>query len=220
MKDVVKYNDVELHRNDIMVLRHVDISVDSGEVVYLTGKVGSGKSTLLKSMYAEVPIASGDANVLGWNLDDIPYSEIPYLRREMGIIFQDFRLLSDRSVMDNLTFTLKATGWTDRYEITERAESVLRDMGMLNKGYKFPYELSGGEQQRVVIARALLNSPKLIIADEPTGNLDPATGSHIIKVLHAIAQAGTAVIIATHNMGLVNKFPGRILRFENHTVVE
>lgn len=220
MNEVVIYKNVQLHRNDIMVLRHVDFSVGSGEVVYLTGKVGSGKSTLLKSMYAEVPIASGDVNVLGWDLTTLPYREVPYLRREIGIIFQDFRLLSDRSVIDNLTFTLRATGWKDNQAIIERAEAVLRDLGMLNKGYKFPYELSGGEQQRVVIARALLNSPKLIIADEPTGNLDPATGSHIIKVLHAIAQTGAAVIIATHNMGLVNKYPGRVLHFENHTVKE
>lgn len=220
MNEVVIYKNVQLHRNDIMVLRHVDFTINNGEVVYLTGKVGSGKSTLLKSMYAEVPIAAGEANVLGWDMTKLPYREIPYLRREIGIIFQDFRLLSDRSVMDNLTFTLRATGWKDNQAIIERSETVLRDLGMLNKGYKYPFELSGGEQQRVVIARALLNSPKLIIADEPTGNLDPATGSHIIKVLHAIAQTGTAVIIATHNMGLVNKFPGRVLRFENHTVKE
>lgn len=220
MNEVVIYKNVQLHRNDIMVLRHVDFTINNGEVVYLTGKVGSGKSTLLKSMYAEVPIAAGEANVLGWDMTKLPYREIPYLRREIGIIFQDFRLLSDRSVMDNLTFTLRATGWKDNQAIIERSETVLRDLGMLNKGYKYPFELSGGEQQRVVIARALLNSPKLIIADEPTGNLDPATGSHIIKVLHAIAQTGAAVIIATHNMGLVNKFPGRVLRFENHTVKE
>lgn len=218
MAAIIKYKDVELHRNELIVLRHVNLSVEKGEFVYLIGKVGSGKSSLMKSMYAEIPVASGSAKVLDYDLNTIRRSEIPYLRREIGIVFQDFRLLMDRNVDANLRFVLEATGWADKKEIDNRIAEVLKNVGMLNKSYKMPHELSGGEQQRVVIARALLNRPKLILADEPTGNLDPSTGEQIVAQLHAIAGSGTAVVMATHNLPVVEKFPGRVVRCENKTI--
>lgn len=215
---IISYNNVEILRKELVVLKHVTLSVEPGEFVYLIGKVGSGKSSLMKSMYAEVPISEGQAEVLGYNLVDINKNDIPYLRRKIGIVFQDFQLLTDRTVYDNLKFVLDATGWTDKTDIEARIEAVLKDVGMLNKSYKMPHELSGGEQQRIVIARALLNSPKLILADEPTGNLDPATGEQIVAKLHSIAQQGTAVVMATHNLQLVEQFPGRVLRCEAKSV--
>lgn len=215
---IISYNNVEILRKELVVLKHVTLSVEPGEFVYLIGKVGSGKSSLMKSMYAEVPISEGQAEVLGYNLVDINKNDIPYLRRKIGIVFQDFQLLTDRTVYDNLKFVLDATGWTDRTDMEARIEAVLKDVGMLNKSYKMPHELSGGEQQRIVIARALLNSPKLILADEPTGNLDPATGEQIVAKLHSIAQQGTAVVMATHNLQLVEQFPGRVLRCEAKSV--
>lgn len=215
---IISYNNVEILRKELVVLKHVTLSVEPGEFVYLIGKVGSGKSSLMKSMYAEVPISEGQAEVLGYNLVDINKNDIPYLRRKIGIVFQDFQLLTDRTVYDNLKFVLDATGWTDRTDMEARIEAVLKDVGMLNKSYKMPHELSGGEQQRIVIARALLNCPKLILADEPTGNLDPATGEQIVAKLHSIAQQGTAVVMATHNLQLVEQFPGRVLRCEAKSV--
>ena len=215
MAAVVEYNNVELHRQDVRVLKHVDLTVDKGEFVYLTGKVGSGKSSLMKSMYAEIPIASGEATVLGADMASLRKKDIPFLRRQIGIVFQDFRLLHDRNAFDNLKFVLKATGWNNRAEIDARIEQVLLEVGMLKKSYKMPHELSGGEQQRIVIARAMLNNPRLLLADEPTGNLDPVTGSLIMQRLHDIAMSGTTVIVATHNMSLVEQFPARILRCEN-----
>ena len=212
MAAVVEYNNVELHRQDVRVLKHVDLTVDKGEFVYLTGKVGSGKSSLMKSMYAEIPIASGEATVLGADMASLRKKDIPFLRRQIGIVFQDFRLLHDRNAFDNLKFVLKATGWNNRAEIDARIEQVLLEVGMLKKSYKMPHELSGGEQQRIVIARAMLNNPRLLLADEPTGNLDPVTGSLIMAY---IAMSGTTVIVATHNMSLVEQFPARILRCEN-----
>lgn len=197
------------------MLKHVDLTVDKGEFVYLTGKVGSGKSSLMKSMYAEIPIASGEATVLGADMASLRKKDIPFLRRQIGIVFQDFRLLHDRNAFDNLKFVLKATGWNNRAEIDARIEQVLLEVGMLKKSYKMPHELSGGEQQRIVIARAMLNNPRLLLADEPTGNLDPVTGSLIMQRLHDIAMSGTTVIVATHNMSLVEQFPARILRCEN-----
>lgn len=218
MGKVIEYNDVELHRQDLIALKHVNLSVEEGEFVYLLGKVGSGKSSLLKSIYADIPIASGDARVLDYDLNTIRNKQIPYLRREIGIVFQDFQLLTDRSAYANLRFVLEATGWRDNAEIENRIEEVLKYVGMHNKSYKRPHELSGGEQQRIVIARALLNSPRILLADEPTGNLDPATGEAIVSRLHEIARQGTAVIMATHNLALVEQFPGRILTCEDRTV--
>ena len=211
MANVIDYRDVELHRQDLIALKHVNLSVGEGEFVYLIGKVGSGKSSLLKSIYADIPIASGEARVLDYDLNTIKRKEIPYLRREIGIVFQDFQLLTDRSAYSNLRFVLEATGWKDKAEIEKRIEEVLRGVGMLNKSYKNPHELSGGEQQRIVIARALLNHPRIVLADEPTGNLDPATGEAIVSRLHEIARQGTSVIMATHNLALVEQFPARVI---------
>ena len=217
---IVKYKDVEILRKELIVLKKVSFELHEGEFVYLLGKVGSGKSSLLKSMYAEIPITEGEASALDYNLIDIKRKQIPFLRREIGIVFQDFQLLTDRSVYDNLRFVLEATGWKNETEIDDRIEKVLKEMGMANKSYKMPHELSGGEQQRIVIARALLNSPKLILADEPTGNLDPDTGEQIVKQLHRIAQEGTAVIMATHNLNFVEKYPGRIIKCEDKHIIE
>lgn len=212
---IVSYRDVEILRKEHVVLKHVDFEIEPGEFVYLIGKVGSGKSSLLKSMYAEVPVESGQARVFDYDLRTIRRRAIPMLRRQIGIVFQDFQLLTDRSVYENLKFVLDATGWNKRDEIDQRIESVLKEVGMLNKSYKMPHELSGGEQQRIVIARALLNKPQLVLADEPTGNLDPATSQQIVAHLRAIAESGTAVIMATHNMALVEEMPGRVFRCEN-----
>lgn len=211
MPNVIDYRDVTIHRNSLITLKHIDLKVGQGEFVYIIGKVGSGKSSLLKSFYADVPVASGSARVLDYDLSSIRSRDIPYLRRQIGIVFQDFRLLTDRSAEDNLRFVLRATGWTDRAEIDERISDVLKSVGMENKKYKKPHELSGGEQQRIVIARALLNKPPLILADEPTGNLDPSTGESIVSYLHTVAREGTTVIMATHNMSLVEQFPARTL---------
>jgi cell division transport system ATP-binding protein len=218
--NVVEYKNVEILRKELVVLKHVDFSLQEGEFVYLIGKVGSGKSSLLKSMYAEIPVAAGDARVMDVDLVGIKRKQIPLLRREIGIVFQDFQLLTDRNVYENLRFVLDATGWRDNDAKDERIEKVLRQVGMENKSYKMPHELSGGEQQRIVIARALLNSPKLILADEPTGNLDPATGDHIVRQLHEIADVGTAVIMATHNLQLVEQYPSRVVRCENKMLID
>lgn len=220
MAHLIKYTDVDILRQDIRVLKRVNLAVDPGEFIYITGKVGSGKSSLLKTMYAEVPVAAGTAEVMGYDLGNIKSAEIPFLRRQVGIVFQDFRLLNDRNIYENLKFVLDATGWKDKNSMKERIETTLRQMGMLNKGYKMPYELSGGEQQRVVIARAMLNDPQLLIADEPTGNLDPVTAAQIMKRLQEIQQQGTTVIVATHNLGLINQFPGRVLKCADRSISE
>lgn len=217
---IISYNDVEILRKELVVLKHVTFELNEGEFTYLIGKVGSGKSSLMKSIYAEIPITFGQARVFDYDLVGIKRKEIPMLRRQIGIVFQDFQLLTDRNVYHNLKFVLDATGWKDKNLIDERIEEVLKEVGMLNKSYKMPHELSGGEQQRIVIARALLNRPKLILADEPTGNLDPATGEQIVSNLHNIARQGTAVVMATHNMALVDQFPGRVLKCEGKALTE
>ena len=219
MTKIVDYKNVEIHRKELIVLKDVTFELHSGEFVYLIGRIGSGKSSLMKSMYSEIPITDGEASVLDYNLTTIKKKDIPYLRRKIGIVFQDFQLLTDRSVYDNLNFVLEATGWKNKTEIEERIESALRQVGMSNKSYKMPHELSGGEQQRIVIARALLNNPALVLADEPTGNLDPDTGHQIVSLLHEIAENGTAVIMATHNMQLVDEYPGKILRCEDKHII-
>lgn len=220
MEKIIDYKGVELHRKELIVLKNVDFTLEEGEFVYLIGKVGSGKSSLLKSMYAEIPVAAGHAEVLGYDLRTLRRRDIPMLRRKIGIVFQDFQLLTDRSVYDNLRFVLDATGWNDRHEIDARIEEVLTEVGMLTKSYKMPHELSGGEQQRIVIARALLNRPRLILADEPTGNLDPATSEQIVNRLREISRKGTAVVMATHNPGLVEEMPGRVLKCERKGISE
>ncbi len=221
---LVRYENVEICREENVILRDVCFEVKKGEFLYVIGKVGSGKSTLLKTMYCEMPILEGEVFIFDYNLRKIKNKEIPLLRRQLGIVFQDFQLLTDRSVEKNLEFVLKATDWKDKAAIKKRISEVLTQVGMLNKGYKLPHELSGGEQQRIVIARALLNSPKIILADEPTGNLDPETGRQIVKLLHDIChEMGTAVIMSTHNLNLVQDFPARIKRcdegkFEDITI--
>lgn len=209
---VIDYRGVELCRKELTVLRDVDLRICRGEFVYLVGRVGSGKSTLMKSMYADVPIEKGEAKVLDFSLPEVKRKMVPQLRRCVGIVFQDFQLLTDRDVYHNLRFVLEATGWKDIKAIDERIDEVLKTVGMLTKSYKMPHELSGGEQQRIVIARALLNRPAIILADEPTGNLDPETGKRIVGVLHEIAAGGTAVVMATHNMSFLSQFPGTAYR--------
>lgn len=211
---IIEYNGVELRRKELTVLRDVTFTINKGEFAYLIGKVGSGKSTLLKSIYADVPIESGEATVLGYELADIRRKDVPYLRRNIGFVFQDYQLLADRNVYSNLDFVLAATGWTDKADKADRIDEVLSSVGMAKKAYKMPHELSGGEQQRIAIARALLNKPALILADEPTGNLDPETGDSILEGLIDIAGAGTAVLVATHNWAYLDRYPGRVLKCE------
>lgn len=214
-EQLVNYANVQLNREENIILRNVYLTVDRGDFLYIIGKVGSGKSTLMKSMYAELPIAEGSARVFDYELASIKRKLVPFLRRKIGIVFQDFQLLIDRTVERNLEFVLRATGWKNKREIKDRINEVLVQVGMQHKTYKMPHELSGGEQQRVVIARALLNSPALILADEPTGNLDPETGSQIVSLLQDISRKGTAVIMSTHNYAIVQAFPGKIMRCEN-----
>lgn len=216
---IIEYNNVEILRKEHVVLKNVSFSIDNGEFVYLIGKVGSGKSSLMKSIYAEVPVASGAARVFDYDMTALRRRDIPYLRRRIGIVFQDFQLLTDRTVYANLDFVLQATGWTDRALRDERIDSVLARVGMANKSYKMPHELSGGEQQRVVIARALLNDPEVILADEPTGNLDPETGMQIVGHLHDIAAKGTTVVMATHNHQLLDTFAGRTMRIDSKKLI-
>ena len=217
---IVDYKNVDIERAEHLVLQDVTFQLKSGEFCYLVGNVGSGKSSLMKSMYAEVPILSGEAMVMDYNLQEIKRKDIPYLRRKIGIVFQDFQLLQDRSVHSNLKFVLEATGWKNKVEIEERIEEVLEQVGMANKSYKHPHELSGGEQQRIVIARSLLNKPQLIIADEPTGNLDPETGYQIVLLLHKLAEQGHTILMATHNLQLVEDFPARVLYCKDKHIVE
>ena len=217
---LIDYKNVEILRHDYLVLKDVSFQVGEGELVYIVGKVGSGKSSLLKTMYADVPIVSGEAEVLGYDLINLKRRQVPALRRRIGVVFQDFQLLTDRSVEDNLDFVLRATGMNSREERAERIRAVLDTVGMTNKAYKMPHELSGGEQQRVVIARAMLNTPSLILADEPTGNLDPETGESIFALLNSIATEGTSVLIATHNHSLIDRYPGRVLPVEDHLLSE
>jgi len=213
---IIDYKDVELDRDGYNILSNINITIAKGDFVYLIGKVGSGKSTFLKSLYHEIPIKSGHAHILDYDLETIKKKHVPYLRRKIGIVFQDFQLLIDRSVEKNLEFVLRATGSKNKDLIKMRIEEVLTQVGMQNKGYKMPHELSGGEQQRIVIARALLNDPEIILADEPTGNLDPETGNQIVQLLHKISkEEDTAVIMSTHNYVMVQKYPGKIIKCEN-----
>lgn len=215
MAELIKYKNVEIHQADQIVLRDVNLTVESGEMIYMLGKVGSGKSSLMKTIYGALPIASGEAYVLDYDMMHIRRRKLPYLRRRLGIIFQDYKLLTDRSVEENLLFVLRATGWKDKKLMHSHVREVLEQVGMDTKAYKKPYELSGGEQQRVVIARALLNSPEMILADEPTGNLDAETGHEIMDLLYAISQAGITVLMSTHNLKWPEQYPGRKLLFEN-----
>lgn len=217
---LIDYHEVDICHEELLVLQHVNLQVKKGEFVYIIGKVGSGKSSLLKTLYADVPIAEGEANVLGYDLTKTKPRHISTLRRRLGIVFQDFQLLTDRNVEENLAFVLRATGWIEKDAIQDRIKGVLELVGMPNKGYKMPHELSGGEQQRIVMARALLNSPDIILADEPTGNLDPETGSEIVGLLHRIREMGTTVLMSTHNMSVVQAYPGRVLKCENNRLIQ
>lgn len=220
-KVVVEYKNVNIERAEKNVLKNVSFKIEEGEFCYLVGRVGSGKSSLMKTMYADVSIATGTkAQVQDYDLLTIKKQHVPYLRRKIGIVFQDFQLLQDRSVEANLRFVLQATGWKRKDEIALRIDEVLEAVGMSNKNYKMPHELSGGEQQRIVIARALLNKPSLILADEPTGNLDPQTGVVIVKLLHDLAAKGHSVLMATHNLQLVEDYPARVLSCEEKCLTE
>ena len=217
---LIRYTDVEIHQQELCVLNGVNLELHKGEFVYLVGKVGSGKTSLLKTFYGELDIASGKAEVLGYDMLHIKRKHIPQLRRKLGIVFQDFQLLTDRTVYDNLDFVLRATGWKSKGEIKDKIEEVLNLVGMSNKGYKLPNELSGGEQQRIVIARAVLNSPEIILADEPTGNLDSETGHVIAELLHGISEAGALVVMTTHNLQLLREFPGKVYRCADHLMTD
>jgi len=209
---IIEFTCCKIWQQDHLVLSDVNFRVDKGEFIYLVGRVGSGKTSLIKTINAQIPLKEGEAFAAGFNLSKLRQREIPLLRRKLGIVFQDFQLLTDRTVYDNLEFVLKATGWKDKKNIDIRIMEVLEKVGLNLKGYKMPHQLSGGEQQRVVIGRALLNDPDIILADEPTGNLDPDTSDGIIKLLKDISGAGRAVIVATHNYNLLKKFPARTIK--------
>jgi len=217
---IIELNSVNVFQQKHLVLANLGLRIEKGEMVYLVGKNGSGKSSFLKTLYAELDLQEGSATVAGFDLKKIKRSKIPFLRRKIGIVFQDFQLLSDRTVNNNLRFVMRATGWKNKKEITEGIDIVLEKVGLKNKGFKMPHELSGGEQQRVAIARALLNDPEIILADEPTGNLDPETSDEIMKLLVSISQNDKAVLVATHDYELIRRFPGRILQFEHETITE
>ncbi len=217
---LILYKGVTINQQELTVLQGVDFKLEKGEFVYLIGKVGSGKSTFLKTIYGELEIAEGEATVLGYNMRTIKRKHIAALRRKLGIVFQDFQLLTDRTVHDNLQFVLKATGWKQKNDIENRIEEVLKLVGMENKGYKMPNELSGGEQQRIVIARAILNRPEIILADEPTGNLDVETGKNIVELLREICRQGSAIIMTTHNLNLLKEYPGKVFCCANHHLTE
>ena len=217
---VIKLNSVDVFQQKHLVLSSVDLHVDKGEFVYLIGQTGSGKSSLLKIIYGELHISNGDGSVVGFDLKGLKQKDVHYLRRKLGIVFQDFQLLTDRTIEENLEFVLKATGWKDKNLISERIKDVLEKVGLRRKLKKMPHEISGGEQQRVVIARALLNDPELILADEPTGNLDPETSEEIMILLRQISESGTAVLMATHDYQIIRTFPTRIIKCENGKVHE
>lgn len=220
MKELIVYKDVEICQDEQIVLTNVNLTISSGEMVYLLGRVGSGKSSLMKTIYGELPIEGTEANALDYDLLKLRRRDVPYLRRKVGVVFQDFQLLVDRNVEENLMFVLKATGWKDKQAMKNNIHDVLQQVGMAEKAYKMPYQLSGGEQQRVVIARALLNAPGLILADEPTGNLDPDTGKGIMDLLYSISQAGMTVVMSTHNTMWPEQYPGRRLQFADGKITE
>lgn len=213
---MIKYSHVCIKQDGVPVLEDVNVEFSKGQYIYIVGKVGTGKSSFLKTIYGELEIDEGEADVLGFDMRKIRPRRLPALRRRLGIVFQDFQLLTDRTVDDNLMFVLRATGWRNKREAKARIDEVLDQVGMANKGYKMPNELSGGEQQRVVIARAILNNPDILIADEPTGNLDAETADSIVSLLHGISDSGTLVIMTTHNLSLINKFPGTTYVCKNH----
>lgn len=218
---IVELKQANIYQGDNLILQGVNLIVEKGQFVYLVGKTGAGKSSLLKTLYGDIPLREGDGEVAGFNLREMDWKKVPYLRRTLGVVFQDFQLLTDRNVNDNLKFVLKATGWKDVRLMDEKIADVLDKVGLKSKGFKMPFEMSGGEQQRVDIARALLNSPKLILADEPTGNLDPETSDEIMQLLFRISRDyGTSIVMATHDYRVINKFPARMVRTERGQVID
>ncbi len=220
MEQVIALDNVNIYQKKNLILSNVNLHVGKNEFVYLIGKTGSGKSSLLRVLYGDIKIIQGNGNVAGFDLVKMKNKEVPYLRRKLGIVFQDFQLLGDRTAKDNLLFVLKATGWDDAAKINERINDVLNKVGLSTKGFKMPHELSGGEQQRLAIARALLNQPDLILADEPSGNLDPETSTEIMNLFFDLSKSGCSVIMATHNYSLIEKFPSRIVKLEHGRVME
>lgn len=217
---IVKLKDVAVFQSENLILTNIDLEVKKGEFVYVIGKTGSGKSSFMKTLYSDLPLKQGSGNVVDFDLKKLQEKDIPYLRRKLGIVFQDFKLLPDRNVNNNLRFVLKATGWTDTSKMDSKIEEVLDKVGMKTKGFKFPHELSGGEQQRIAIARSLLNDPELILADEPTGNLDPQTSVEVMKVLQDINKNGRTIIMATHDYALILKYPHKTLKCDGSKVFE
>lgn len=218
---VISLQNANIYQGSSLILKDVNFEVKKGEFVYLVGKTGTGKSSLLKTLYGELTLTEGKGIVVGFDLREMDWKKVPFLRRNLGVVFQDFQLLTDRNVYENLKFVLKATGWKDERLMDEKINDVLDKVGLKSKGFKMPFEMSGGEQQRIDIARALLNSPKLILADEPTGNLDPETSDEIMQLLIQIAKDyGTSVIMATHDFIVINRYPGRMLKTENGRVID
>jgi len=218
VENPISISQATIHQGNIAVLQNVNLQVSEGEFVYLIGRTGSGKSSLLKTLYGELKLQEGMIGIAGYDLQSIKPKDVPYLRRKLGIVFQDFQLLTDRNVLDNLMFVLSATGWKNKHEMLDRCKAVLEKVGLQTKDYKIPAELSGGEQQRLVIARALLNDPKVMLADEPTGNLDPEVSDEIMMLLKNIAREGTAILMATHDYRLIQKFGGTVCKLEDRTL--
>ncbi len=217
---IINLENASIFQKKNLILNNVNLNVNRGEFVYLIGKTGSGKSSLLKTLYGDIKLTQGEGAVAGYNLRKIKNKEIPFLRRKLGIVFQDFQLLTDRSAKENLEFVLKATGWKEKTKMTDRINEVLNKVGLATKGFKMPHELSGGEQQRLAIARALLNDPDVMLADEPSGNLDPETSNEIMNLFFEISRSGRAVVMATHNYALIEKYPARIVKFDQGKVFD
>ena len=218
MENPISISEATIHQGSIAILQNVNLQVSEGEFVYLIGRTGSGKSSLLKTLYGELKLQEGRIDIAGYDLQSIMPKDVPFLRRKLGIVFQDFQLLTDRNVLDNLMFVLSATGWKNKHEMLDRCKAVLEKVGLQTKDYKIPAELSGGEQQRLVIARALLNDPKVLLADEPTGNLDPEVSDEIMMLLKNIAREGTSILMATHDYRLIQKFGGTVCKLEDRTL--
>ncbi|PNQ73721.1 phosphonate ABC transporter ATP-binding protein [Hanstruepera neustonica] len=220
MQQVLYLKDASIFQGDSLVLSDINVEINKGDFVYLIGKTGTGKSSFMKTLYGDLPLTKGEGSIVDFDLRTLKEKDIPFLRRKLGVVFQDFKLLTDRTVNDNLSFVLKATGWKDKKEMNSRIEEVLDKVGMKTKGFKYPHELSGGEQQRVAIARALLNNPELILADEPTGNLDPQTSVEVMEVLQDINKNGNTILMATHDYALLLKYPSKTLKCDDNQVYE